>query len=101
MDRQRVFSNIKAGLQRGFTGAQNLVKNLPGFARNLLVTADNTAKTLASARDTANKVYNVAKSNNLIKPSEALDRGVNSVNQKIDEATQFNKNLQNAGTQLF
>ena len=84
-----------------FTGAQNLVKNLPGFARNLLVTADNTSKTLASARDTANKVYNVAKSNNLLPASEKIDRGINSVNKTIEQATEFNKNLQNAGAQLF
>lgn len=91
-------SNLRQNVSRGLSSLKN---NLPQFGRNVLSTVDNVSKGLNQARDTANRVYNVAKSNNLIKPNEKLDRGINSVNQVVDNVSNVNKNLQKAGAELF
>jgi methyl-accepting chemotaxis protein len=103
MNRSKIFDNLKGGLSRGFASASNLAQKLPGFARGALMTVDNTAKTLGNVANTANRVYSIAKSSNLVPKQieNVADAGFKTSNEYVDRLNDVNKNLQNFSKQVL
>ena len=103
MNRGKIFDNLKSSFNKGVQTASSVLQKLPGFARGVIQSVDNTAKTLGNVANTANKVYSVAKSSNLV-PKEiqsVADAGFKTSNEYVNRFSDVNKNLQNFGRQVL